>query len=211
MTLNELALYKNYVINTYFLKTLVKSDISLSEFILLLYFLNHENPSFIPSKITRETGLSKNDILLAFDGLVNKNFVNVKTSQSNDGKISEDIDLSGFYALVSDVSKVNCSDKFDDIGELKASLKSISGKEMSDEDMIIVNSWLEMGYSKSTIIDAFKDAKYNGISNLRYIDKVLSEWNEKGIKNISEANEYIQKNTNQKSANLFDYDWLNED
>lgn len=211
MTLNELALYKNYVINTCFLKVLVKSDISLSEFILLLYFLNHENPNFAPSKITRETGLSKNDILLAFDGLANKNLVNVKTSQSSDGKITEDIDLSGFYALVSDSTKASCSDRNDSTGELRSSLKDISGKEMSDEDMIIVNSWLEMGYSKSTIIDAFKDAKYNGISNLRYIDKVLSEWKEKGIKNISDANEYIQKNTNQKSVNLFDYDWLNED
>ena len=56
-----------------------------------------------------------------------------------------------------------------------------------------------------------KEAVYNGVNNLRYIDKILFEWNKKGYK----KSEDIVRSKNSKDDDyieeIYDYDWLNEE
>ena len=79
-------------------------------------------------------------------------------------------------------------------------------------DYEIINAWIDKGFSEELIIAALKEAVYNGATNLRYIDKVLYEWNRKGYKSINDINNrYNEDNYNE---NLFDtsilkFDWLN--
>ena len=58
---------------------------------------------------------------------------------------------------------------------------------------------------------ALKEAVYNGVTNLRYIDKILYEWKKKGIKSKEDI-EKERANFKKKSSKgeVFDYDWLNE-
>ena len=59
---------------------------------------------------------------------------------------------------------------------------------------------------------ALKEATYNGVSNFRYIDRIIHEWNKKGIKtreDVAKNNIEFKKNKIQKQE-LFDYDWLND-
>ncbi|MEI3499802.1 MAG: DnaD domain protein [Bacilli bacterium] len=76
----------------------------------------------------------------------------------------------------------------------------------------IINGWLDVPFKEELIISALKEATYNGVSNLRYIDKILYEWKKKGIN----SKEDIEKNRNDfqnrkvESKPLFDYDWLND-
>ena len=56
------------------------------------------------------------------------------------------------------------------------------GRTISPMEYEIINAWIENGTSEETIILALKEATYNGVSNLRYIDKIISEWSKKGIK-----------------------------
>ena len=76
----------------------------------------------------------------------------------------------------------------------------------------IIKGWLNDKFSEELIIAALKEAVYNGATNLRYIDKVLYEWNRKGYKSINDINNrYNEDNYNE---NLFDtsilkFDWLN--
>ena len=37
--------------------------------------------------------------------------------------------------------------------------------------------------------DSVKEAVFNGVSNLRYIDKILYEWGKAGIKNVNDVEE----------------------
>ena len=75
----------------------------------------------------------------------------------------------------------------------------------------IINGWVDNGYSEELIKLALKEATYNGVSNLRYIDKIIYEWGKKGIKTKEdvENNRKQFKNNNNKKE-LFDYDWLND-
>ena len=87
------------------------------------------------------------------------------------------------------------------------------GRTLSPMEYEIINSWKDNGYTEELIILALKEATYNGVSNLRYIDKIIYEWGKKGIK----TKEDVEKNRKQFKSNnttkkeLFDYDWLNNE
>ena len=79
----------------------------------------------------------------------------------------------------------------------------------------IINAWIENGTSEETIKLALREATYNGVSNLRYIDKIISEWSKKGIKTKEDVEnsrkKFAQKKTTKVNNEILDYDWLNEE
>ena len=88
------------------------------------------------------------------------------------------------------------------------------GRTLSPMEFEIINSWVDNGYSEELIVLALKEATYNGVSNLRYIDKIIYEWGKKGIKTKEDVEnnrkQFKTKNTNSSNKELFDYDWLND-
>ena len=77
----------------------------------------------------------------------------------------------------------------------------------------IINSWKDNGYTDELITLALKEATYNGVSSLRYIDKIIYEWGKKGIKTKEdvEKNRKQFKSESKEKKELFDYDWLNNE
>ena len=85
------------------------------------------------------------------------------------------------------------------------------GRTLSPMEYEIIAAWLESNFKEELIIEALKEATYNGVSNLRYIDKILYEWNKKGIKTKEEvikAQKNFKKGESKKE--VYDYDWLND-
>ena len=78
----------------------------------------------------------------------------------------------------------------------------------------IVKAWKESNYTDEIIKEAIKDAVYNGVANLRYIDKILYEWAKKGIKTKDDVEkskkQFREKERTQKVDDLSDYAWLDE-
>ena len=68
-------------------------------------------------------------------------------------------------------------------------------------------------YGEELLFCALTEAVYNGVRNFRYIDHILAEWRQKGIKNKTDVeNEKREFKKNKKeSKKLFEYDYLNED
>ena len=86
------------------------------------------------------------------------------------------------------------------------------GRTLSPIEYELVSEWLNNN-SEEILKLALKEATYNGVSNFRYIDRIIHEWNKKGIKTredvIRNNEEFKRKKSNPKQE-LFDYDWLNE-
>ena len=82
------------------------------------------------------------------------------------------------------------------------------GRTLSPMEYEIIGAWLDNNYTEEMIVEALKEAIYNGVTNLRYIDKILSEWQRKGIKNKTDLQKKQKPNKVEKE--VFDYDWLNE-
>ena len=58
--------------------------------------------------------------------------------------------------------------------------------------------------SEDLIKDALKEAILSGVTNFKYIDKIVYEWSKNGIqKKIRDEKETLE--------DMFDYDWLGEE
>ena len=82
------------------------------------------------------------------------------------------------------------------------------------KDFQIINAWRDMGYKEETILLALKEASYNEVYNIPYIDKILNNWDKKGIKTEADVNKYHEEFSRKKEEPIDilaeDYDWLNE-
>ena len=84
-------------------------------------------------------------------------------------------------------------------------------------DLELINAWLTSGYSEELILGALKEANYNGVPTLRYIDKVLFEWKKKGFKDLKDVDNHIKHQAEDEDpaelyeTKVFDYNWLDED
>ena len=76
----------------------------------------------------------------------------------------------------------------------------------------IIKSWLEHNTSEELIIEALREASFSGVSNLRYMDKILYEWSKKGIKTKEDVEKnkkrFIEKQDN--IGEVFEYDWFED-
>ena len=66
----------------------------------------------------------------------------------------------------------------------------------------MINKWMEDGISDDIIKGALKEAILSGVKNFKYIDKIVYEWNKKGIKN--------RVKEEKQEEEMFDGDWLDE-
>jgi len=199
----------NFVFNSFILKEIYKYNLSLDEFILFIYFFNLNNPIFNVDEISKATGMSKDSILNAFNLLLEKKILNLVTNKDKDGIIYEYISLDSFYKSIDD--NISKSKKDISIDDIKHHIEVDLGINCSTADEEIIKAWINSGFKKETILEAIKEAKLNGLNSFRYIDKILYEWHEKGIKTVAEESHYLKKKSDESDQKeLFDYDWLDE-
>lgn len=120
----------------------------------------------------------------------------------------EKVSLENFYALISEDKKEEKKE------EIKTDIYPVFeqefGRPISSMEYEIINAWLEKNYPEEMIIGALKEAVYNGVCKLNYIDKILYEWNKKGFKSMKDVDSHMKnKNTKKEDTNLFEYDWVN--
>ena len=76
----------------------------------------------------------------------------------------------------------------------------------------IIKGWINSNMNNELIIEALKEAVYNGATGLRYIEKILYEWKRKNIKTkedvIKDKERYRKKKG--EDVDVFDYNWLDE-
>ncbi|MEG2457408.1 MAG: DnaD domain protein [Bacilli bacterium] len=192
--IKELIKAKPFIINEFLLKNVVKLNITLNEFLLILYFINIDL-SLNVDDIKLRLGITEEDILNTFNSLCEKKLIEVKISSINN-KMEETISLDILY----DKLILSIDDK-KEVSDIYSTFETELGRTLSPIEYETINNWLENGIDEKTIKRALKEAVLNGVSNLRYIDKILYEWSKKNADNTLENTSYNE---------LFDYDWLGE-
>ena len=180
---------------------------------LLIYFMNQDCPILDVNDIHNVTFMEPKIILQSFKALSIKGLISTKVTPVKD-KISETIDLTNVYrAMVSDINYDIKKKSEKNIFEV---FEKEFGRTLSPMEYEIINGWLSNQLSEELILGALKEATYNGVSSLRYIDRILLEWSKKGFKNMNDVNNFLEKKDNQNKARneekvLFDYNWLEDD
>ena len=186
-------LKKDFIINTNIVKTISNLDITIKEFMLLLYFININN-SLDLKNIKDKLGLDDEDILNTYSSLLTKKLISVSLVKTN-GLSSEVINLDMFY------DKLIMNTKTEEVStDIYSKFESEFGRVLSPIEYETINRWLSSGVKEDLILNALKEAVVSGACNLRYIDKIIYSWTKKGK---SEEKEDYQE--------LFDYDWVGDE
>ena len=113
---------------------------------------------------------------------ISKGVINLEVNKNEKGKLEEKINLERFFEKLS-LSLIN---EFNEEEPATKNIFSIIEQEfnrkLSPLECEVVKEWQDSNYSDELIKEAIKEASINGVSNLRYIDKILFEWDKQGIK-----------------------------
>ena len=184
-------------------------EFTIEELLLIIYFLNQDKPSFDIVSIKNITYIPEKSIMEAFSSLTSKGLISVSVVKQSDGKVNEVIDLCNVYrAMVTDIHS-DIEEKTTE--NIFTTFEKEFGRTLSPIEFEIINAWLKSGTSEDLIIAALKEATYNGVSNLRYIDKIIYEWGKKGFKTATDVGNNSKKNEPKESKVLFDYNWLDDE
>lgn len=200
---------KDYVLRKELFPLIWEYKLNLEEVLLLIYFMNEDLPTFDVEQINKITMISVNKILDSFTSLTNKGLISIDVIKENSG-VKEVVNLDPIYKCMIDGLMKN-NKKLVNNNIFEKFEKEFS-RTLSPMEYEIINDWLDKNTSEELILGALKEATYNGVNNLRYIDKIIYEWNKKGFKNMEDVNNHLRnRNTSDKSVKeISDYNWLDE-
>ena len=200
---------QKYITNNLFVKKAIALKLSLEEFIMLTYFDNDYNSYLNMDELSKNIGLSSEKAYETFTNLLSKKLIDVKTEKDIEGRMIEKVCLDNFYTMI--VEEKQNIIKEEKKTDIYAEFEKEFARPITSMEYEIIGAWLDGNYDENIIKLALKEAIYNGVSNLRYIDKILSEWRKKGIKTEKDIKAERERHTKQKpKKEVFEYDWLNE-
>ena len=200
----------HYTIPKYVLLYAKKMDMNVNDLILLIYFLNIKNKEiFDYKKILKDLSFSEKELLDSISTLKDKKILSILMEKNEAGVLEERVDVSSFYDIVFSKMLDEEENKKND-SVLYDTFEKEFGRTLSPIEYEIINGWVNQGISNELILAALKETVFNGVNNLRYVDKILFEWNKKGIKKVSDVNDVRKKDEEQKDDSYYEYDWLNE-
>ena len=205
--LNELIKSKMVNIPIYVLGILKDFNLNIDEMILLLYLYNQDKEVFNPTLIADNLNMDLIKVMKIVSSLSDKGLVNVK-SKTNEAKVKEEvIDLEGLFEKITLKMMEKMNNSKEDIN-IFDTLTEEFGRKLTPMECEMVNTWINNNYPEELIKEAIREATLNGVSSLRYIDKILSEWNKKGYKKKEDIKKIEKKN---EKIEIFDCDWLDSD
>lgn len=205
---------KNIVIPMYIYKIFPKLEIDLESFIFLMYLNSKgDNLIFDIKGLSEEFSCDIKKIMGYISILQEKKLIELKVIKNDKNIIEEYISLDYFYEKVSMNLIENINYTKEESINIFEVLESELGKQLTPIEYEIVKAWKESNYSDEIIKEAIKEAVYNGVANLRYIDKILYEWAKKNIKtkeDVEKNKKTFREKEKAKKIDVFDYDWMED-
>ncbi len=202
----------HYTVSRYVFTYAKELGLDMFSLILLIYFINKPNKTvFDYKRIISDLNFTEKELFDALTILKDKNILLILMEKNDAGILEEKVDISLFYEII--FSKILNKEKEDkENKDVYDDFEKEFGRTLSPMEYEIINSWLEQKINRNLILAALKEAVFNGVSNLRYIDKILYEWNKKGIKNPEDIKtRQIDENDKKNDAASYEYDWLNDE
>lgn len=212
--LKKVLTSKNLVVNNYIISIGIENKLSLNEFLVLVYLDNKFSNVFDLELMSNHLGMDLASTMEAFNSLMMKGFVTLESIKDKSGRLNEIINLDGIYDSI--VLSVKEETKEETKVDIFRTFEKELGRTISPMELEMINAWLMTNYSEELILGALKEAVYNGVSNFRYIDKILYEWDKKGFKSMDDVNAHLIKRRDEKKdkvitkkeQDIADYDWL---
>ena len=209
--LNELLKTKTITIPLYVLKMYKEFNLSSDEIILFLFLYDKDNEAFNPTNIFENTGLEIGKILEGMSNLNKKGLINIELKTNSLGVKEEFINLSPFFDKVTIKAMDFLNKDNDNDDNIYNVIEEEFNRKLSPIECETIDDWKKNGYANDLIKEAVREAILNGANSLRYIDKILFEWNKKGYKNKEDVKKKNIKKETSKEVEIYTGDWLDSD
>lgn len=180
------------------------------ELVLLIYIMN-TSEIFNPKQISNDLNITLNNVMGIMETLTSKGIIKLELKKIGNIR-NEYINLDGLYEKLT--FKILNKEEPEKKSNIYSKFEEEFGRTISAMEIEIISAWIENGTSEETILLALKEATYNGVSNLRYIDRIISEWSKKGIKTQEDVEKsrmnFRHKKENKPKNDILNYDWLND-
>ena len=206
----ELLKSINYQVSKELLFNYKKINITDRELIILIYLINQHTNLYNPKQISTDLNIDFNTLIEEINSLCEKGIIKIEMKRINK-VLNETINLDLLYEKIAfTLNEVEAKEDTNiyDIFEKEF------GRTLSPVEYEIIGNWRNSDNTDELILLALKEAVYNGVNNLRYIDKIIFEWNKKGIKtkeDVENNNKQFKRKNLEDKKELFDYDWLNNE
>ena len=175
---------------------------------------------FNPSKYAKDLNIDSTKVMEFIGNLTDKKLIQVEVLKNDKDLMEEVVLLDGFFRrlsllMVEDTNEKSASYQ-SNIFEI---VEKEFGRTLSPIEYEIIKAWLDNDISEELIREAIKEATFNGVSNLRYIDKILYEWGKIGIKTVKDVENQrkkrVQRREEEADSNIdldiVDWDWFDDD
>ena len=213
--IKKFCLAKKFVISDYLIKVAFLKELNLNEFLILLYLDNDYKGDFDIELMSKNLGMDVGIAMESFNSLMIKGLVNLESVKDIESRFNEVVNLDGVYNLIVENTTEEVKDEVkEDVFKV---FERELGRTISSYELELINGWLISGTPEEIVLGALREAIYNGVSNFRYIDKIIYEWEKKGFKTMDDVNKHIRsrrddknkdKVITKKEQDILDYDWL---
>ncbi len=192
-----------------------KLNILEEELIILIYLINMESKIiYNPDTLSKELNIDKFKCMQLLNNLCEKNIIAIKVEKNKNGELEEYIYLDSLYQKLFNALIDNKEEQKIDSKDIFSVFEQELGRTLSAMECEIMKGWLNDNISPEILTEALKEAVYNDAKSLKYIDRILYSWKEKGIKTKEDViKDKIQYRNSKKSKKepVFDYNWLEDD
>lgn len=185
----------------------------------LLYFMSLDKRFPTPSEMSAHTSFDEQVCSRSLRQLMQKNFLTIEEEDLEDGLVNEYYSLEPLWqALYKDKPKTKDLVTDQSIQIFKQ-FEQEFGRVLSPIEIETINIWLDEDKIEIALIQqALREAVLLSKLNFKYIDRILSEWQKKGIRSVDQAkteskkfHQQQEEKPKRKTDSSIYYNWLESD
>lgn len=208
---------KPIILPRYLFSNYARLGITIEELLILIFVIDMgDKTEYNPEAISNSICMDKFKVMELLNSLTEKQIISLVVEKDSKGKSAEYISLDLMYKkilnIIIDKKEQNTSSIFDN-GDVFGTFEKEFGRTISSMECQIIKGWIDDNFSHELIMEALKEAVYNGATSLKYIETILYSWRKKGYKTKKEVIDAKAKyhESKKEEKEIFYYDWLNDD
>lgn len=207
------------LLNYYQALGLNETDLIILIKILHAYEVSNLQPSI--DVLKQGTTMQETEVTMIIQKLIRLDLLSMKVEKDRDGKFSEFINMDGFFnqfakVLEQEKQKLELENDTAHFKRLFSKIETNFGRALSPLEIETISQWLDVDHYPHQLIDAAIDeALSHNKLNLKYIDRILLNWQKNNVTTVEDSKPIRAKFKKQsqqgpkKIENFPKFDWLN--
>ena len=212
----SLMMNKPIVIPRIIFNNYKRLNITEEELIVLIFIIDLGNKIvYNPDIFVKELNIEKYKVMEILNNLSEKKIITISVEKnSSNNKREEYISLELLYSKILNLFK-ETKTKSIDTSDIFSVFEKEFGRTLSPMEYEIIKGWInDEKFSYEIIVEALKEATYNNVNSLSYIERIIYDWSKKGIKtkeDVIKDKSNFRNNRKKTNKEIFDYNWLEDE